>query len=161
MSKLRSTLGFLGFAAATAAAPLLSIRSNPADPGIRRWYRSLDKPPFTPPEAAFGPVWTTLYALIAASGWRVWKAPASPERSRSLALWTAQLGLNAAWTPLFFGRRKTKLALADLLALVGATAGYTAAAREVDGPAAAMMAPYLGWLALASALNAEVVRRNG
>lgn len=125
-----------------------------------RWYRSLRKPPFQPPASLFGPVWTGLYATIAVSGWRVWRAPSSPERTRALALWGAQMATNAAWTPLFFGARWTALALADLTAQLTSTVAYTATAARVDRPAAAMMAPYLGWSAFAGALNAEIVRRN-
>src|SRR3954452_6397422 len=32
-----------------------------------RWYRRLNKPPWQPPGAVFGPAWTVLYALLAAS----------------------------------------------------------------------------------------------
>lgn len=32
-----------------------------------RWYRRLRKPDWQPPGAVFGPVWSVLYALIAAS----------------------------------------------------------------------------------------------
>jgi len=97
---------------------------------------------------------------MATSGYRIWKAPPSRARTRALALWGTQLALNAAWTPLFFGARRPKAALADLLALVGVVAAYTATSQKVDKPAAAMMIPYLGWLGFASLLNEEVVRRN-
>ena len=29
---------------------------DPSHPGIRRWYQRLDKPGYTPPDAAFGAV---------------------------------------------------------------------------------------------------------
>ncbi len=32
-----------------------------------RWYRRLRKPPWQPPGFVFGPVWTVIYAPIAAS----------------------------------------------------------------------------------------------
>ena len=41
------------------------------------WYETLVKPPFNPPNWAFGPAWTILYVLIAIAGWRTW------ERARS------------------------------------------------------------------------------
>ena len=150
-----------GFAAITTATAVGGALVGPSRPSTMRWYRSLEKPPFQPPASLFGPVWTGLYATIAYSGWRVWRAPSSPDRTRALALWGVQMAANAAWTPLFFGARKTKLALADLAAQLAATAGYTATAARVDGPAAATMAPYLGWTSFAGALNTEIVRRNG
>ena len=84
----------------------------------------------------------------------------SPERSRALALWVAQQGLNAAWSPLFFGQRRARLALADI-ALLGATLeGYRRAASRVDRIAAGLVVPYLAWVGFAAFLNAQIVRQN-
>jgi translocator protein len=150
-----------GFGAIATATAIGGAFVGPARPSVMAWYRALRTPPFTPPSGLFGPVWTLLYALIAVSGWRVWRRPDSPERTRALALWAAQMATNAAWTPLFFGARRPTAALVDLGAQLAATAGYTAAAARVDRPAAALMAPYLGWTTFAGVLNAEIVRRNG
>jgi tryptophan-rich sensory protein len=68
--------------------------------------------------------------------------------------------LNAAWTPLFFGERAGTVALADITALDVAIVGYLRAAWKVDRPAALAVTPYLAWTLFASALNAELVRRN-
>lgn len=154
MRKMTSLLGFGGLVAVAAAAGGAVTRRNLA------WYRRLDRPPYTPPDAAFGPVWTALYALIAASGWRLWRAAPSRRRDRALALWAAQYGLNFAWTPLFFGLHRPRLALADLALLFAAIGGYAATAARVDRPAAVMMAPYLAWVSFAGVLNAGVARRN-
>jgi tryptophan-rich sensory protein len=153
-------LALAAFTAVTAMAPAIGMRSSPADPRIAEWYDRLEKAPFTPPDAAFGPVWTALYALIATSGWRVWRAPPSHARTRALALWATQLGLNTLWTPLFFGERRTKAAFADILLLCATVSAYTMTSRKVDRGAARMMIPYLAWLTLATSLNEEIVRRN-
>ncbi len=47
-------------------------------PEIDGWYRTLAKPPWNPPDSVFGPVWTTLFILMAIAAWLVWK----PEGSR-------------------------------------------------------------------------------
>lgn len=146
------------FGALTAGAGALGALVTKQ--GTQRWYRRLRKPPFQPPSAAFGPVWTVLYGLMAVSAWRVWKRPAGPARSRALGLWGLQLGFNAAWSWLFFGLRRKRTALADIGALGVSLAAYIAAARKVDRPAAALMAPYLGWVCFASVLNEEIVRLN-
>ncbi len=44
------------------------------------WYRDPDKPKCTPPEAMFPVVETSLDALIAWSGWRIWSAASCRER---------------------------------------------------------------------------------
>lgn len=151
----KKLLAAAAFGGATAAAAVLGSRFNPSGE-TGRWYDSLDKPSFTPPDAVFPVVWTTLYALMAVSAFRVWR---TGER-RALGWWGAQLALNAAWSPIFFGARSPGVAMADLVALFVSLAGYTNEARKVDKPAAWMMAPYLFWIAFAGALNAEIVRRN-
>ena len=153
----RSAIGLGTFTALTAGAATLASRVT--DP-TQRWYRRLEKPPFQPPPVAFPIAWTPLYALIALSGWRVWRKPSGPRRSLALELWGLQLGLNASWSWLFFGKRRPRAALVEIGVLWASIAGYTAAARRVDRPAAAMMAPYLGWVAFAALLNGELVRRN-
>ena len=124
------------------------------------WYRRLRKPAFTPPPAAFPVVWTALYALQAASAYRVWRAPKSADRTKALALWAAQLGFNAAWSPLFFGAHAPRAALVDLAALDGTLAAYVRRAAKVDRPAAWLASPYLAWVLFATAINERVVRLN-
>jgi tryptophan-rich sensory protein len=153
-------LPLLGFGALTAGAGLLGALATRRSVNSV-WYRvRLRKPPYQPPREAFGPVWTGLYALIAGSGARVYRAPASPERTRALVLWGTQLALNAGWSAIFFGARKPKLALAELGVLLAAIAGYAHQARRVDRAAAWMIAPYFAWTAFAGVLNAGIVRRN-
>lgn len=40
---------------------------------IPTWYAGLKKPRYTPPNRAFGPVWTTLYILMGISVFLVWQ----------------------------------------------------------------------------------------
>jgi tryptophan-rich sensory protein len=120
----------------------------------------LRKPPFNPPPAVFGPVWTALYALMSWSAYRIWRQAPSPGRTRALALWATQLGLNGLWSPLFFGKHRPRTALVDLIGLAAAIAAYIKVAAKVDRAAAALMAPYLAWVGFAGVLNAEIVRRN-
>jgi tryptophan-rich sensory protein len=159
-SGVTSGLALAGFAAVTMAAALYGGRNGPQRPGTARWFKSLEKPPFQPPDWVFGPAWAALYTLIAASGWRVWRQPRSRARSRALRLWIAQLGLNAEWSDLFFGHRDPTLSLAESAALLTSVASYAAAAYEVDPLAGGMVVPYVGWVAFATLLNEEIVRRN-
>jgi translocator protein len=136
-------------------------------PNLRGWYRSLDRPAWTPPDAAFGPVWTALYLLMGVAGARVWLAhghgagrPDHPV-AVALALYAVQLQLNLAWSWLFFDRRRIDLALADIVALDAAIALTAAAFARVRPEAGALLLPYLAWSTFATALNAELLRRNG
>src|SRR5579871_2259483 len=155
----RSLLALAGFGLATAGAAWYGARYS-RNGSRDTWYRSLDKPSFTPPDKVFPVVWTSLYALIAWSGWRIWNAAPSRERNRALRLWVSQLAANAHWSKLFFGERRPALALGDILALEGTIASYIAAARKVDRAAANAFIPYGAWVAFATVLNAEIVRLN-
>lgn len=146
------------FAGMTAGAALLGTLV--ARPMSDDWYDGLRKPRLNPPKAVFGPVWTGLYSLIAYSGYRVWRTPPSKRRRAALGLWGAQLVLNAAWTPLFFGTRRPLAALVDLVSLFGTATAYAAVAGKLDRPAALMMVPYIGWLGFAGYLNEEIWRLN-
>ena len=143
---------------AGAAALIGNLSAEPRE--MRRYYRRLDKPSFAPPAKVFGPVWGVLYPAIALSGARVLAAPASPARSAAIALWLSQMVLNAAWTPLFFGRKDSRAALADIAGVLALTMAYTVAAGRIDKPAAALAVPYTGWIAFAGALNQGIVARN-
>ncbi len=152
---VKKLLAMAGFGAVTAGAAALGAQARPG-----AWYRGLNKPWFQPPAWVFAPVWTGLYALIAASGYRVWSAPASPERTRALAFWGTQLGLNAAWSLLFFGKQDPRAALIDIGLLRVSIDAYTGAAAKVDPAARWMMMPYRSWVTFATVLNAEIVRKN-
>jgi tryptophan-rich sensory protein len=116
-------------------------------------YARLDKPAWAPPAGVFGPTWAVLYGLIGAVGWRI-----GARRDRGvIGLHLAQLALNAAWTPLFFGAGRRRAALAVSFALDAAVAAELAGlARRGDPASAALLAPYLGWSGFATALTAAV-----
>lgn len=123
------------------------------------YYARLDKPTWAPPTWLFGPVWTLLYALIGVAAWLVARR-AGPGRGRALGLWGVQLGMNAAWTPIFFGLRSPGLALVEIAAMwiaIAATAMAFFARRTAAG---ALLLPYLAWVSFALVLNLEIWRRN-
>lgn len=129
-------------------------------PAIPGWYATLEKPWFTPPNAVFGPVWTILYVLMAYAAWRAWCGAASGQGRQVLLVFGLQLGLNAAWSQLFFGWRRPDLALVDVLLLWAAIAWSIRVFAQHDRWAAGLMLPYLAWVSLAVALNVGVVLLN-
>jgi translocator protein len=62
---------------------------------------------------------------------------------------------------IFFGRRHTRAALAEMGALLAALTGFAVAARRIDRTAALMAIPCVAWIGFETVLNAEIVRRNG
>lgn len=160
-AKPRSVLAGLAFAAASfgaGALGALTMRGKGSPDGA--WFAGLKKPAWQPPNWLFAPVWSALYAMIAYSGYRIWQAPKSRARTRALSLWGAQMVLNGAWTPLFFGARRPLIALADIGLLDATATAYAAAARAVDPKAASLVVPYLGWLGYATSLNGSIVTNN-
>lgn len=117
------------------------------------WYAALQKPPFNPPAWVFGPAWTTLYILIAVAGWLVWRRASA---SLPMKLWWAQLALNFAWTPAFFGARQIGVALVIILVLLAVIFAFIATAWREHRTAALLFLPYAGWVAFASTLNAAI-----
>jgi tryptophan-rich sensory protein len=155
----RSLLALAGFGLATAGAAWYGARYSRKE-SRENWYRSLDKPTFAPPMNVYPVVWTTLYAMVAWSGWRIWSAAPSRERKHALRLWISQLATNAKWSKLFFGEHSPTLALADAIALEGMIFAYIKAARKVDRAAANAFIPYAAWVAFAAVLNSEIARLN-
>lgn len=118
------------------------------------WYDSLNRPPLTPPNAIFSPVWTVLYVMIA-TGIFLWTR--SPDRflpRRSWKLIFLHLLFNAAWTPFFFGLKSPGLALIDMaflwITLVILLAKFWKESRRAYW----LWLPYFVWVSFASYLNA-------
>lgn len=130
-------------------------------PKIPTWYAGLTKPPFSPPNWIFAPVWTSLYVLMAVAAWRVATGSADYEsRKRAVLAFAGQLGLNAIWSPAFFGLESPRLALFVILALLSALAVTVMVFFRIDRLAAILLLPYLAWVAFATALNAAIVVLN-
>jgi len=126
-----------------------------------RWYQDLDKPSWQPPGAAFGPAWTSLYALMALASARTLDRLEEPEERRTFAIALGtNLVLNAGWNWFFFKARRPRWALAEVVLLEASTLDLTRRAAKADFPAAKMFIPYASWVAFATALNASIARRN-
>lgn len=121
------------------------------------WYASLAKPSWNPPGWLFGPVWSALYLLMAVAAWLVWKRRGW---CRALGIYLAQLLLNSAWTPIFFGAHEIGWAFAAIIALWVAIVCTMIAFLRVSKPAGWMLVPYLAWVSFAAFLNFTLWRMN-
>ncbi len=147
-----SYLTFIAFFLIVLAAASSGAIFKPGE-----WYRDLRKPGWTPPDWAFPVVWAILYFMIAIAGYLVWMVD---PLSTAMALWVAQLALNAAWSWLFFGRRDMAIAFADVSAMWLSILGFIIAAWPIAPVASLLFVPYLVWVSVASALNFTVWRMN-
>lgn len=123
---------------------------------VDTWYQALEKPAFNPPDWLFPVVWTILYIMIAIAGWRVWRRAPIDVTGRALAVFAVQLGLNLAWSFLFFGLQWIGLALVEIVILWLAIAANTMLFWRLDRWAGALLVPYLVWVAYAAVLNAAL-----
>lgn len=158
----RRGIDALGLAGSLAAVSSVAAAGGFVTSRRIGWYRSLDKPPLTPPDVVFGPAWALLYANQAVAAWLVWRGDAARAEYDVPALtsYWAQLGLNLAWTMLFFGLRRPGLALVEICALWLAIAVTIREFSRRHRFAAAMLLPYLAWVSYAAALNAGIWWRN-
>ena len=124
------------------------------------WYAELAKPSWNPPSWIFGPVWTTLYLLMAVSAWLVWLRGGWKEQRWPLALYLVQLVLNILWTPLFFGLQRPGLAFAEILVLLVAIYATLIAFWRVRGVSGIMLRPYALWTTCAAVLNFTIWQIN-
>lgn len=150
----RQAVALAGFALLVAIAAGIG---GLAAAGSQETYAQLELPPFAPPAWLFGPAWTVLYILIALAAWVVWRTAGW---IRAHWVWVAQLALNAAWTPLFFGADLYWVALVEIVlmaALIATTAWLFWQRSRLGG---LLMVPYLAWVLFATALNAGVAILN-
>ena len=113
---------------------------------VRTWYPEIAKPTWTPPSWVFGPVWTTLYALMGVSVWLVWRSGARG----ALAIFGVQLLLNAAWSIIFFGARRPGLAFFEILLLWIAIVATIGIFWRHSKTASVLLLPYLVWSSFAA-----------
>ena len=149
-------VGVLGLSA------VLGRRNAPGKdhPRIRRWYKRLDKPDFTPPDAAFGAVWPVLETGLAIGGYRLLRRPATGERNAAVGFWLLNTAMIGGWTELFFRKHALGASTIASGAMIATGTGYAVAAAKVDRPAAALAVPFVGWLGFATVLAQQVWRRN-
>jgi tryptophan-rich sensory protein len=128
-------------------------------PNIPTWYMHLNHPSITPPNWVFGPVWTTLYALMAVAAWRVWRITGL--KSVELLAWGLQLALNLAWSVIFFGLHRIGAALVEILLLDLAILTTLLLFWRRDAIAGALLLPYLAWNGFATLLTWRFWQLNG
>ena len=114
------------------------------------WYQYLVKPAWTPPNFAFPVAWSLLYALMGIAAGLVSQRPGS---GAAIGLFVVQLGINALWTPVFFGMRAPAPGFVVIVLLLIAVFATLIAFARHSRTAGWLMAPYLAWVAYASTLN--------
>jgi len=158
MRASRDTLGLVIAVLGTQAIGALSGIVAGAD--FVTFYNALNKPALTPPAAAFGPAWTTLYLLMGVAAWLVWREGITRRTALALRLFAAQLALNFAWSLIFFGQQRIGVALIEIAILWCTILATIVAFWRVRPLAGALLLPYLAWVSFATYLNAGIWKLN-
>jgi benzodiazapine receptor len=108
----------------------------------------------------FGIVRSALYVLIGIALVLVITARGAPGRGLAIGAFVAQLLLNLAWSPLFFGAHQMLAALILLVVLDLAIVITIVVMRRVRPLAAWLMLPYLVWCLFATLLNWQFLEAN-
>jgi tryptophan-rich sensory protein len=153
-------LGAVGVVLGVSAIVGRRNAPDPSHPRIRRWYRRLDKPDYTPPDAAFGAVWPVLETGLAVGGYRLLRQPPGTARNAAVGLWLVNTAMVGGWTQLFFRERRLGASAVASAAMVGTSAAYVATAAKVDRPAVAAAIPFVAWLGFATLLAERIWRDN-
>ena len=156
-SKQKQFFGLVGWLvvsfAASAVGAVASIQAQ-------SFYGKLTQPSWAPPGWVFGPVWTTLYALMGVAAWLVWREGGFRKNKTSLSLFLVQLVVNALWSWLFFAWHLGAYALIDLIALWLLIIATLVTFWRVNPWSGVLLVPYLLWVSFAGFLNYAVWQLN-
>jgi translocator protein len=146
--------------AGAAAIVVAVIGASMTDLGP--WYSNLNKPEWQPPDWAFGPAWTLIFALAALAGVMAWNdAPDEASREWVIGLFALNGVLNILWSALFFRLHRPDWALVEVVFLWLSILLVTMNFARYSRRASVTLFPYLAWVTFAGILNYEVARLNG
>ena len=128
---------------------------------LDRWYMTLVKPSFNPPNWIFAPVWSFLYLTMGIAAGLIWhKGWHRREVSNSLMFFLLQLVLNGLWSTVFFGMQSIQGGLVIILLLFISIVMTTLKFWPIQKFAGILMIPYVLWVAFATVLNTALLFLN-
>lgn len=155
----RSTLLF-GFLAWLGICSIAAIIGAIASIQAQTFYTDLIQPTWAPPAWLFGPVWTTLYIMMAISAWLVWKEGGISQQKSRLILFLTQLSFNALWSWLFFVWHLGGPAFINIIIMIVLISGSILRFWQISKWAAVLLIPYWLWVGFACCLNYAVWQLN-
>ena len=162
-SKAQLRMSFLRWALLTVPAILLlgTFSGRVANSGYGNpWFDALVKPDIMPEGWVFGAAWTTLYILMGVALAMILHARGARGRGLAIGLFVAQLLLNFAWSPIFFGMHQVGTALVVILLMLALAVAATVCFARIRKAAGLLMLPYLAWLCFATLLTWQIMQLN-
>lgn len=128
---------------------------------MNTWYQTLIKPEWTPPAWLFGPVWATLYTIIAVSygyvGYLYFKGVIP---FAVLLPFLLNLLFNFLFTPLQFGLQNNLLAAIDIVLILGTLLWALVVIYEYAPVVTYVNIPYVLWVSFATVLQLTITYLN-
>jgi len=125
------------------------------------WYKSLNKTWWQPPDWLFGPAWTIIFALAAASAAYAWRnATTRTSRAIIVVLYLSTGLFNILWSVLFFQIKRPDWALIEVGALWASVLIPILVVSRYSTKAAWLLVPYISWVTFAAILNYKIVQLN-
>jgi benzodiazapine receptor len=126
------------------------------------WYFALKHPPWKPPDAAFGVIWSTIFTLCAISGWLAWQAADTAALRRRVAvLFGVNAMLNILWSALYFKLQRPDWALFEVVFLWLSILALIMGLWRLSRWASLLLITYWVWVSIAAVLNVQTVMLNG
>ena len=126
------------------------------------WYFALRHPPWKPPDAAFGVIWSTIFTLCAISAWLAWQAADTLAlRRRVLCLFGVNAFLNVLWSALYFKLQRPDWALFEVVFLWLSILALVMGLWRLSRWASLLLVTYWVWVSIAAVLNVQTVMLNG
>lgn len=125
------------------------------------WYQTLIKPEWAPPSWIFGPVWSVLYVVIAASfGYVAYLYFKGTIPFIVLLPFLLNLVFNFAFTPLQFGLQNNAAASIDIVLILGTLVWALYVIHKYVPWVSYVNIPYLVWVSFATVLQLTITYLN-
>ncbi len=151
--KLKKLLFYLG------ATFLFGVIGALLGGGTSQIYKSINKPPFSPPGIVFPIVWSILYLFMGISAYFL-SNERKTEISNLLKIYWLQLVLNALWPLVFWRMEAFWFAAIIIVALIVMVSTIILGTNKINKMSALLLVPYILWLLFALYLNIGIAVLN-
>ena len=124
-------------------------------------YKTINRPPLSPPSVVFPVAWSILYILLGISFYLVWNSDHKYyNKTSAYFFFICGLIFNFLWSPIFFSAKLYLFAFFILLLLLVSIIVMIIEFYKISKPAAYLQIPYLLWLLFAGYLNIGIYLLN-